>query len=165
MPSQKYFLWMYTFVVKKLTGRVLVVGGWFLFVFNFSIIIKNIDLHVYSRLHRHMSDCNAAEHLKAMIPPSLVLDLHSTDTSSKKIYPSQLWQATWWIFYQNIHCTWYAISQLTAGSGKSDITWCISRRTPNWQGAQCRSTLLCSVGAISVTRSQELGLMPNSPYH
>lgn len=68
------------FVAEKLTSGTL---------FKFSTIINDTDLHVYSTLHRHMSGCNAAESLRAVIPPSLVLDLHVRDTSSKNFYPAQ----------------------------------------------------------------------------
>lgn len=81
MSSQKdCFLCMCIFVVEKLTtGRF----------FKFSTIINDSDLHVYSTSHRHMSGCSTAEHLKAVIPPSIVLDLHITDTSSRNFYPAQ----------------------------------------------------------------------------
>lgn len=71
---------MWIFDVEKLTtGRF----------FKFPTIINDTDLHVYSTLHRHMSGCKAAERLKAVIPPSLVMDLHITDTSIKNFYPAQ----------------------------------------------------------------------------
>ena len=137
MLSQiEYFVRTCIFVVEKLTtGRF----------FRFSTIINDTSLHIYSTLHRHMSGRNAAEHLKAVIPPSLVLNLHITDTSSKIFYPAQQWQATWQTFHQNILCTWQGISQLTAHSGKSDITWCILRTKPNWWRVLMADQCFCAV--------------------
>lgn len=109
MPSQRIFPCVHIFALEKLTtGRLL----------KCSTIINGSDLHVYSTLHRHKAGCNT-ECLKALVPPSSVLDLHRTDTNSKNFYPAPWWQGPWQTFHQNILCMWHQPTHSSQGEVKT----------------------------------------------
>lgn len=100
---------VHIFALEKLTtGRLL----------KCSTIINGSDLHVYSTLHRHKAGCNT-ECLKALLPPSSVLDLHRTDTNSKNFYPAPWWQGPWQTFHRNILCMWHQPTHSSQGEVKT----------------------------------------------